>query len=153
MIIPYDKKYLEAMTHLFLDTYQRDPWNDEWPSYDTANTYLTEFTDNPHFIGFIALEDEKVVGACFGHKKTWWEGVEYFVDEFFIDTNRQGKGIGSTLIEHIKRTLAEQGFKAILLMTERGYPAEKFYIKNGFKGSDTAVFMVASTTAKRVNNE
>ncbi len=144
MILQFDSVYLNEVTRLFLNVYQREPWCDEWPSYETARIYLTEFIDNPHFIGYLLLDNANVIGGCFGHKKTWWQGVEFFVDEFFIDTNEQGKGYGTLFMNHIKADLSAKGFEAITLLTERGYPAEKFYKKNGFTDKSRTVFMVSS---------
>lgn len=144
MIVRMDTTRLDELTALFLKVYSEPPWNDEWPNFHTASTYLREFCDNPHFLGYMIEDNEHVIGASFGHTKTWWQGKEYCIDEFFIDTDSQGSGRGSRLMSFIKSDLSKQGVTAITLLTERGFPAEKFYVKNGFIIKDGTVFMVAN---------
>ena len=66
-------------------------------------------------------------------KKPWIEGIEYYVDEFCVNYEDQGKGIGSEFLKEIEKDIKEKGLNGFLLNTEKGYPSEKFYLKNGFK--------------------
>lgn len=143
MIDRIQKVNLDEITALFLTVYQQPPWNDEWPDFYTAKTYLQEFYDNPSFIGYMVSENNRLIGACFGHTKTWWEGKEYFIDEFFITPDVQGQGWGSRFMKYIKTDLLSSDITTITLLTEKGFPAEKFYVKNGFTGRANTVFMVA----------
>ena len=66
-------------------------------------------------------------------KKPWIEGLEYYIDQFCVSYEMQGKGIGSWFINKIEESIRTQGMNGILLNTERGYPAVEFYKKNKFK--------------------
>ncbi|HEX2952379.1 MAG TPA: GNAT family N-acetyltransferase [Bacillota bacterium] len=123
---------IDECTTLFLSVFSKEPWNDQWSSFDHAKTYLSEIVGSPGFLGFVAVEEDKIVGACLGRRKTWWSGPEYYIDEFFIDTGLQGKGFGTKLINHIKAAVLADGMRAIILLTDRGLPAARFYGKNGF---------------------
>lgn len=95
-IIPYDN---------ILKVYSREPWNDKWESFEQAREYILEFINNPVFTGFLACEDSKIIGVCLGHMRSWWGGKEYYMNEFFIDNEMQGKGIGTNFLEFIKKNL------------------------------------------------
>lgn len=54
--------------------------------------------------------------------------------DLFIETfTMQGRGIGSWFIKAIEEDIKEQGMNAMILNTEKDYPSEKFFKKNGFK--------------------
>ncbi len=44
-------------------------------------------------------------------------------------------------MNYIKKDLVDQGIKGIVLITEKGIPAEMFYEKNNFHVSQSNVFM------------
>lgn len=74
-------------------------------------------------------------------KKPWIEGVEYYIDQFCVLYDMQGSGIGSWFINKIEENIKIQGMNAIILNTEREYPALKFYEKNGFKVLDNLIIL------------
>jgi GNAT superfamily N-acetyltransferase len=132
---------IDECTTLFLSVFSKEPWNDQWSSFDHAKTYLSEIVESPGFLGFVAVKEDNIIGACLGRRKTWWSGPEYYIDEFYIDTLLQGKGLGTKLINHIKASVHADGMKAIILLTDRGLPAARFYGKNGFLPSPNMTFM------------
>lgn len=133
---------LDECARLFINVYSREPWNDRWESLDQAKQYIFEFINNPVFRGFLVFDGIKMIGACLGHQRSWWQGKEYYINEFFIDPEMQGKGIGTGFMGFIKKSLVEQGVKMIVLMTHQGFPAEMFYKKNHFLESESMIFMV-----------
>jgi aminoglycoside 6'-N-acetyltransferase I len=132
---------IDECTTLFLNVFSKAPWNDQWSSFDHAKTYLMEITESPSFLGFVAVKEERIVAACLGRRKTWWSGPEYYIDEFFIDTALQGKGLGTILLNQIKTAVLADGMRAIILLTDRELPAARFYEKNGFSSSPNMTFM------------
>ncbi|WP_368732117.1 GNAT family N-acetyltransferase [Clostridium sporogenes] len=66
-------------------------------------------------------------------KKPWICGMEYYIDEFCIGDNFQGKGIGSLFLKDIEKLLYDEKVEGMILNTERDYPSCKFYEKNGFQ--------------------
>ncbi len=136
---------LGECTQLFINVYSREPWNDHWESFDQAGQYLLEFINNPAFQGFVVFDDTRIIGVCLGHQRSWWQGKEYYINEFFIDHEMQGKGIGTGFMEFVKKSLVEQGVKMIILMTHQGFPAEMFYKKNHFLESKSMIFMVCNS--------
>lgn len=137
----FQREDLDECTQLFMSVYEKEPWNDKWQSFDMARHYLLEFVENPVFLGHVVTENGKIIGASFGHKKTCWQGLEFYIDEFFISFELQRKGVGKLLMNHIKTILAKQNIYTIVLLTEEGYPSEAFYLKEGFRIKDSARFM------------
>ncbi len=138
----FEESMLDACTDLFLEVFTREPWNDEWESKDHARQYILNHCRMNTFYGFVALLDKKVVGVSIGFLKPWQEGYEYYINEFYVDTSLQNRGIGSGLLRFIKEYLAEKSTAtAIMLATEKNFPAFRFYIKNGFKALDDLRFL------------
>lgn len=135
---------LDECTDLFLKVYAREPWNDRWESFQQARQYLLEFINNSAFTGFVVLDNTKIIGVCLGHLRSWWQGKEYYINEFFIDPEMQGKGIGTGFMTFIKENLKKQEIRTIVLITSKGYPAELFYKKNQFHESKSNIFMVCN---------
>ena len=59
--------------------------------------------------------------------------MEYYIDEFCVDPDLQGMGIGSQFLADIETDLSDRGMRGMLLNTEESYPAYRFYQKNGFE--------------------
>jgi aminoglycoside 6'-N-acetyltransferase I len=137
----FQKEDINQCSDLFLKVFTREPWNDQWESFESAQEYLTEFIVNPSFSGFIASENGRIIGVCFGHKRSYWQGREFEIDEMYVDTDAQGKGVGTKLICYAKGQLDKQGIKNFVLMTGKDLPAEKFYIKNGFYRNESMILM------------
>ena len=80
--------------------------------------YLKELIENPVFEGFLMCKDSKIVAVCLGRRRSWWRGKEFFVDEFFVETGRQGNGIGTKTVDFLVNTLQD------LVLTQIGQYAE-----------------------------
>ncbi|MFU0791873.1 MAG: GNAT family N-acetyltransferase [Virgibacillus proomii] len=132
---------LEECSGLMLKVFNRSPWFDKWNSVQHVQKYLKEFLNNPVFIGFVIEQNNKIIGACFGHTKSWYEGEEYYIDEYFVDSTLQHSGIGSKLLDYIKKYLVSKNIHCIVLLTEKNLPAEKFYKKHGFEVKSDNIFM------------
>jgi predicted acetyltransferase len=141
----FEISFLDECTNLFLKVYSAESWNDKWESFEQARDYLLEFINNPVFNGYIVRKDSKIIGVCLVHKRSWWSGNSYYMNEFFIDSDLQRQGIGTQFMNFIKRSLVEQGIKGIVLITEKGIPAEIFYKKNNFHESQSNIFMACNT--------
>lgn len=132
---------LDAVTDLFLEVFTRPPWNDHWESRDAARAYLAAHLDYNSFGGFAAWLDGRLVAVSLGFAKPWARGLEYWVNEFFVATDCQGRGLGSAFLGWIKAELKAEGMNALILSTERSYPAYRFYGRNGFAELGDLAFM------------
>lgn len=136
-----NKTDLGASSALMLKVFSGAPWYDQWDSVEHVQQYLKEYMDNPAFLGFVMEQEGQMLGASFGHTKSWYSGREYHIHEYFIDTTMQRGGLGSALMEYIKEYLTSVDIHCMVLLTERDLPAEEFYKKQGFKVNQDIVFM------------
>ena len=140
MIRRYKNTDVDKIAIALTQTYREEPWNEAW-SVELARIRMEELMSGPMSIGFVFEEDNEILGVMVGRRNTYLNGPEYFVDEFFVVPSSQKKGIGSKLISHAREELSKEGFVDIVLNTEKGYPSERFYKKNGFVQKDSLIFM------------
>ena len=127
---------------LFKEVFSAYPWYDNWVSFEQTRTYLMELIENPVFEGYVAYNGLNMVAVCFGHKKSWWMGKEFFIDEFYVRNESQGNGIGTRMLNYVKEVIIKEGYTRLVLLTNKGIPAEEFYIKNGFYNNQNRTVMV-----------
>lgn len=141
-----ESKDFDNCITLFLNVFNREPWNDNW-SIEGAKQYLADYIHTPGFRGYIAEDDGVVQGFILGFRKRWWEGDEFYINEMCVQVDGQRRGIGTQLMKHVEHDLICNGIRNITLLTNRGIPAEKFYIKNGFQVIERLIFL-----HKRIEN-
>lgn len=132
---------IESCVDMYIDTFTKEPWNDVYESREQVVQFFNHHFNNNYFIGYVALLNDEIVALSIGIKKPWIEGLEYYIDEFCIHYDMQGKGIGSWFIKSIEKNIKTKGMNAIILNTEKDYPACKFYEKNGFKVLDDLIVL------------
>jgi len=132
----------DRCTEIFKKVFSADPWHDEWKSLQQVRNYLDELIENPVFEGYVACEGLHIVAICLGHRRSWWMGKEFFVDEFYVENERQGNGIGTKLMDFVTKSLVEEGYTHLTLLTNKEIPAEEFYLKNGFYNNLQRTVMV-----------
>ena len=138
----FTEKWLEECTDLFIDTFSRPPWLETYRSREQVLHFLQRFLQNREFLGFLYRENGRVAALCIGMKKPWLEGVEYYIDQFCVRPDLQRRGIGSRFLQQVEQELRRQGLNGMMLNTERGFPSEAFYRKNGFHALEQAVLFV-----------
>ncbi|MBN1583521.1 MAG: GNAT family N-acetyltransferase [Anaerolineae bacterium] len=129
-----------ACIELFIQVFCLPPWNDQW-SLESAGDYLDDIVDTPGFFGVVGYNDGKLMGVCLGHRKRWWQGDEYHIEELFVAPRVQRRGIGRQIVEYARQELHAAGIGRVTLLTARGTPADRFYNKLGFTRSERLVFM------------
>ncbi|MEC1638702.1 GNAT family N-acetyltransferase [Schinkia azotoformans] len=152
------KEDISACTTLFIEVFNREPWNDCWTG-QLATEYFEDVLHTPGFEGFVMEVDSgsdsdsdsynqsgkpAIVGFVIGTRKKWWSGDIYYLYEMCMDESYQGEGIGSKLMEDAKSALVSKGFSSIVLLTERTFPAAHFYQKHGFIESPETRFYFCS---------
>lgn len=153
---PFVREDISACTTLFIEVFNREPWNDRW-TRQLATEYFEDVLYTPGFEGFVMEADSDlnmnsdnksrkpaIVGFVIGTRKKWWSGDIYYLYEMCVDESYQGEGIGSKLMEEAKVALLEKGFSSIVLLTERTFPAAHFYKKHGFIESPETRFYFCS---------
>lgn len=131
---------LNKCTETFIEVFNHEPWNDEW-IFTKAKKYLLDFYQTPGFLGVLAVENDEILGFIFGVHRVWWSGDEFFINEMCVKIQQQNKGIGRALLNHLIKELNHSNISNIILLTDRGIPAEEFYKKNGFKEIERIIFL------------
>ena len=132
---------IDECVDLYMKTYSQEPWNETWESRDVVVRFFKNHYANNYFCGFVAIKDGKVVAVSTGFLKPWIPGMEYYIDDFFVGYDCQGQGIGSEFMKAIKNELISQNIHAMILSTERDYPAHRFYEKIGFNVLQDTIFL------------
>lgn len=135
---------LDECVDLYMKTYSQSPWNESWESRDIVVNFMKNHYENNYFIGFVALMDNAVVGVSLGFAKPWIQGMEYYIDDFFIDVDQHRKGIGTKFMEGIKQSLRSRNIHEIILNTESGYPSQAFYESVGFQVEKSLIILDTS---------
>ncbi len=133
--------HIDAIKKLMLDIFSKEPWNDAWTD-EQLQLYVSELTDNKNSLSFGLFENDNMIGMALGHVKHWYEGTEYWIDEFGILPERQRCGMGTKFLAGIEKALADKGIVYIALLTERTVPAYHFYKRNGFGEKEETSFFV-----------
>lgn len=141
-IIRLSKDHIEECVDLFIDVFTKDPWNDTYDSREQVIGFFQNHIDNNYFVGYGLKDQNRMIAISLGMKKPWINGMEYYIDQFCVKTDLQGKGIGSYFLKLIEQDIRTEKMNAIILNTERGFPAEKFYLKNGFKSVDELIILI-----------
>lgn len=132
---------IESVKRLMIDIFSVEPWNDVWTD-DKLHTYIRELMGNENSLSFGVYQDEVLIGIALGRLKSWYEGTEYWIDEFGIASEMQCRGAGTKFLTELEYLLKGRGVKHIVLLTERSVPAYRFYLKNGFSEQQETVFFV-----------
>ena len=103
-------------------------------------------TGTPFSVGFVYEADGRILALAAGRVCTYLYGKEYVIDEFCVSAEAQGKGIGSALMHQIEADRKSAGCVSIVLQTTRGYPSERFYLKNGFQRSPDMITLYRPLT-------
>jgi len=123
-----------------IETFKEAPWNENW-TYEEASMRIDELMASRMSRGYVIVADDEVVGMCIGRIMTYTGFRELWIDEFSVNPRYQNQSLGSKLLEFVKEELEKESISQMCLTTIKGYPSVKFYEKNGFKLSETVVFM------------
>jgi aminoglycoside 6'-N-acetyltransferase I len=140
MIVSITSENIKECVLAFIEAYNGTPWNYNW-TYEKANQYLSEYMSCGQFVGFAIYDEGQLAGAVLGHTKTWWTNRQLMIDEFFVSSEKQGKGHGKKLLDHCDKYAAENDLTTVVLMTNKYMPAYNFYNKIGYTATEQYVFM------------
>lgn len=141
--IELDVEHLETCSAIYIDTFNREPWNDNWTK-DTSYKRLKDIYDTPGFFGLVVFDNEELIAAVLGNLEQWFEGYMYNLKEMFVKYDKKGEGVGSVLMTELEKYLLQMGTTSINLFTSKGDLTEKFYLKNGYSSEDDMIMMSKS---------
>lgn len=120
----------------------QEPWNEKW-TYSQALSRIEELMSASVSRGYVAMDGDMVVSMMCGRLMTYLDCMDYRIDEFSVHPEYQRMGIGSLMMDYVKREISSEARTVcITLVTEKGFPSVAFYEKNGLKQDDNSVFMI-----------
>ena len=143
MIRRYVPDDLEGAAEVFCSAFAGEPWNEKWDK-QLAEKRISELMSAPQSVGYVCDDGGIIRSVLCGRKLTYLHGTEYVIDEFCVAPDMQHRGTGSAVLEYARKELAGENIVAMALLTNRGFPSEKFYVKNGFEGNASMIFMYRS---------
>lgn len=132
--------HLDELAQLYVETFNADPWNDEW-TFETARKRLYMMLHTDVSFGLCVYREGQMCGAVLGAMEQFYDGLMFEVKEYWVKNELRGKGIGSKLFAEMERRLRERGVKNIILLTAKGDATEHFYHKQGMGTDPDMVFM------------
>jgi aminoglycoside 6'-N-acetyltransferase I len=133
---------IEEIEDFFLSVFTKEPWNDDWSDKAQLHAYITDLVGNHNSLALGLFENGNMVGLAMGSIRHWYSGTEYYIDEFCIKTEEQGRGLGTQFLRVVETFLSDMEINHIFLQTERTVPAYGFYIKNGFRELENHVSLI-----------
>lgn len=151
-------KIIDELSHLYRHVFSADEKMRELFIWRVEKSIRT----NKHPIVITSSLENKIVGAVFGFDYTpenyWAKTVQQYlpphydwfhssfeVNELYVDSNYQGKGIGGALLEKLIREVPHQN----LLLSTKTFQNEKvlmFYQSHGFRVVASQVIFEHSET-------
>ena len=125
-------KDIEEIKSLFYDIFTKEPWNDDWSDETQLHEYITDLIGNRNSLPLGLYEENELIGLSLGSIMHWCTGTEYYIYEYCIKKEMQGRGIGSMFLELVEAYARDRSATHIFLQTERTVPAFEFYKTNGF---------------------
>ena len=131
-LIRVDESYLPQLAELYRSAFNGEPWKDDWSDTDQLYEYIKDVSGYFQGVNYGLLIDGKLSALSLGTIRHWWEGTNYNIEEFCVDPNIQGKGVGSRFMKLIEEDIKKQGIAGIFLQTDSDKPSYGFYHKNGY---------------------
>lgn len=122
---------ITAAAQLYQTVFAQAPWLETHALPDVTQ-YITRLLAMNTNRCYALWQGKQLIGVALGFSKPWHRGIEYQLLDLFIAVDQQKKGAGTLLLETIKADLSVAGIPNIILETDKGTPAEQFYLKHGF---------------------
>ena len=123
---------LRAISRLFISVFNSSPWDEYW-EYAWADERLNWIYQSQGFVGYIAIDSDRVIGAIMGHFAPFQGKKGFKIVEFFVDSDYQNQGLGSKLLNQLESNLRQGDYDFVSLLTARDSSAESFYLKRNYQ--------------------
>lgn len=122
-------EHIEDIKKLMLDVFSGNPWNDRWTD-ERLHAYIFELIGSNNSLSFGIYQDDALMGMALGRIKSWYEGDEYWIEEFGIHPEMQQHGIGSKFMDEIEKKLMKKT-SLILYFLRKGKYRHIIFIRKG----------------------
>lgn len=107
---------------------------------DRARGALAQLLEHPEYGGLWFIELNGATAGYFVLTACWsleFGGKYALLDEFFVEQNRRGEGIGAAALQRITQEAGHMHVSAIRLEVDRQNPrVQAFYARSGFVSHD-----------------
>lgn len=138
---PLTEEHLDACVDVLVSAFNAEPWNENW-TVENAKKELTRTLSLSWSLGFVSIEGEEILGFAEGCREQDGDREVFYLEVLCVRPDAQGTGVGTGLLQHLKKELERTGIKEIYLITHKGTPAESLYKKNGYQISEEDVVMI-----------
>lgn len=142
VITPMTAARIEEYVGVFISVFTKEPWNDIYESRGQVRRFFENYMADSYFLGFSLERGGACAGLCFGARKPWLGGMEYWIDQFCVAEDFRRRGAGTLFLSLVEEEARRLGLNGIMLATARGFPAENFYLKNCFRRLDDTALLV-----------
>ncbi len=133
-----EKDTIKKCAGIYRNAYREEPWNEEY-DVDDVEDYITHFLDSETKCAFAFVLGESIIGVAMGLLVPVIGSCYFRMEDICIEPAYQARGYGRQFIELMENNLKMKGCDSILLGTQRGFPAHKFYLRNDFKEIDSVL--------------
>lgn len=127
------KTDLEAVKDLFLKSFGRHPWQDDWSDLHQLDLYMKDLMENPNSLDYGLYEEERLIGIALGWLIHWWEGTEYQIQELCIDPDHPESCLGSEFLMQIEQQASADKIRYLLIPGTKAGKISSFYHKRGYE--------------------
>lgn len=114
------------------------PWFEEF-DYEMIRKYFFHCCNDVLYGGFIASENQDIIGFVTYFVKPSAAGDVLYIDELGVDLKYRRRGIATNLINTIKEFATANDIISILIHTDKESEAYNLYRNMGFKSDDSVV--------------
>ena len=132
------KDDLQQAVKVYQSAYAAEPWKEEY-SQEEVKQYLDDFMRLDSMRSFVLTDNGRIVGLALTILIPGIGAPYLRIEDFCIASEKQGEGYGSRFIELIMQEAKKAGCDSVLLGTQKGFPAHRFYLKNGFEEIESAL--------------
>ena len=134
-------EFKKEFVDLYLDAYMSLSKDFSTMDIGIVKKYFQDMLLNSSFYGFYFEQNGKAIGLILGYIMPGLIAPYYFLDDFLVMKNFQGKKYGTKMLNDLKERLKEKNIHSILLHTNAIIPAYSFYLNNGFEPYENSTIM------------
>ncbi len=121
---------LKSISEIFRKESSKKPYSQKWTE-QTAFEKVKELFEKGHI--YIALVNGEIVGFVSLSTNIWEQSKCALIEELWIKSDQQRKGIGRLLVWFIETKCKENGISSIFTISNKKSAAFSFYKKQKYK--------------------
>lgn len=114
---PDDHQHFYAALHLFAQVFDDE---ENYRSQQPSPEYISELLRSPHFFIFVALAEDKIIGALAGYELHKFEQMrcEHYIYDVGVHEDHRRRGIATALIARSRQHAQSRGASALFVQAD-----------------------------------